>query len=234
MTNTADPLVLLPDILCDAALFEPLMRPLAATRPVMIAPVIGADTSGAMATALLDHLPARFAVLGQGLGGVVAMDLARLAADRITRIALVASYPLAETPLTAADREPRIASARAGRMDAAAEAEFPAEALAPGPARADVMRILRDMAARQPAETYAAQSRALQRRPDHQGTLRRLHCPALVLSGAHDTLAPPRRQQIVAELFRNGQSVVLENAGHMPTLEAPDAVLSAVDRWLQT
>jgi pimeloyl-ACP methyl ester carboxylesterase len=232
MSNTPEGVVLIPDILCDACLFGPILQPLAANRPVTLAPATGADSSAVMAQALLTRLPDRFALVGQGLGGVIAMDIAQRAPDRITRLALIATYPFAETPVTAADREPRIASARAGRMDVAAEAEFPADTLAPGMGRANVQRTLDAMAGRMPAETYVRQSRALQRRPDHQGTLRRLQVPVLVLCGAHDTLAPPRRQQIVADLIRGATLTVLDDAGHMPTLEAPQALLQAVDAWL--
>lgn len=228
------PLVLLPDILCDIALFDPVLRHLSADRPVMFVPLLGGDSSAALATAILAVLPPRFAVLGQGLGGVIAMEIASRAPERIERLALIGSYPQTEMPAKAAEREPRVAIARGGRMEAVAEAEFPAETLAPGAGRAAVMRAVAAMARRTGPQIYADHTRALQRRPDHQGTLRRLHCPALVLCGAHDMLAPPRRQQIVAELIRGAVYCMLDDAGHMPTLEAPEAVMTALQGWLRT
>lgn len=232
MTGWPDPAILLPDILCDVALFAPLMPALSADRPVMVAPIADGDRAESVAQALLDRFPPRFVLIGQGLGGVIAMEVLRRAPDRIAGLALIASYTQGETPAKAAERDPRIASARAGRMEAVAEAEFPPGCLAPGVGRADVQRRIAAMARQCPPERYAAQSRLLQRRADYQGTLRRVQSPALVLCGAHDTLAPPRRQQIVAELIYKARFDVIAEAGHMPALEAPDATCAILSDWL--
>jgi pimeloyl-ACP methyl ester carboxylesterase len=72
----------------------------------------------------------------------------------------------------------------------------------------------------------------MQRRPDHQRTLRRVLLPALMTGGAADTIVPPRRQDLTAELMPKGRFHRIEDAGHLPTLESPDAVSDAMDAFL--
>jgi pimeloyl-ACP methyl ester carboxylesterase len=83
------------------------------------------------------------------------------------------------------------------------------------------------------ADVFIRQSRALQRRPDQQKTLRKIRVPALVLCGAHDTLTPPRRHEFMSELIPYAQLRIIENAGHIPTLEAPRETNAALAEWFR-
>ena len=112
----AEPLVLLPGMMCDARLFGPQIAELSAEMAVTVAPVTRGERIEEIASGLLDLLPKRFALAGLSMGGIVAMELLRRAPDRITRIALMGTNPLAETPVIAAAREPQIVKVRSGRL----------------------------------------------------------------------------------------------------------------------
>jgi len=72
----------------------------------------------------------------------------------------------------------------------------------------------------------------LQRRRDYQSVLRRCKVPALVLCGVHDGLTPVKRHSFMADLIPYAQLQVIEQAGHLPTLEAADATTAALQEWL--
>jgi pimeloyl-ACP methyl ester carboxylesterase len=110
--------------------------------------------------------------------------------------------------------------------------EIPPGALYAGPAREDVLEVLADMARVLGPETFISQARAWGRRPDHQKTLRRWLLPTLIIGGAADSVVPPRRQEFTAELMPKGRFVRIEEAGHLPTLEAPEAVTEAMEDFL--
>ena len=57
--------------------------------------------------------------------------------------------------------------------------------------------------------------------------------PALLLWGRHDTFAPPERAAAIASRLSSARLEVLEDCGHLPTLEAPDATTRAVRTWLE-
>jgi|TARA_B110000908_G_C10210517_1_gene429975 pimeloyl-ACP methyl ester carboxylesterase len=229
----AEPLVFLPGMMCDARLFGPQIAELSADHCVMVAPVTQGERIEEIASGLLDQLPARFALAGLSMGGIVAMELLRRAPDRITRIALMDTNPLAETPPVAAAREPQIVGVRTGRLEQVMRDEMKPHYLAPGPHRAEVLELVMDMALALGADTFVRQSRALQRRRDQQGTLRKCKVPTLVLCGAHDALCPVKRHTFMAELIPYAKLVVLENAGHLPTLETPAETTQALRDWLK-
>ena len=229
----AEPLVLLPEMLCDARLYGPQIADLSRDMAVMVAPVHLGERIEEIASSLLDVLPRRFALAGLGFGGMVAMEVQRRAPDRVSRLLLMGTSPLADTPQQAAERDPAIIKARAGRLDAAVSALFPADCLAPGPWRRDVLALVQDMAQGLGVETYVRQPRALQRRRDKQGSLRKLRVPVLVLCGAHDTLYPEKRQSFMAELIPGARLQVIPEAGHLPVLEHPDAVSDAIRDWMR-
>mmetsp|Transcript_29429 Transcript_29429/g.57595 ORF Transcript_29429/g.57595 Transcript_29429/m.57595 type:complete len:237 (+) Transcript_29429:2277-2987(+) len=229
----ADPLVFLPGMMCDARLFGPQIAALSPDYSVMVCPVTRGERIEEIASGLLDELPAKFALIGLSMGGIVAMEILRRAPDRITRLALLDTNPLAETPQVAAAREPQIVKVRAGRMQDVMREEMKPNYLAPGPFRNEILDLVMDMADALGPEVFVRQSRALQRRRDQQGTLRKCRVPTLVMCGAYDALCPVKRHTFMAELIHGAELRVLENAGHLPTLEMPDETTAALRTWLR-
>ncbi len=227
------PLVLIPDFMSDARIFEPVTRVLSRHLPVMVTPCPDGARVEEVAAVLLRQLPERFTLAGVGLGGSVAAAILDRAPDRVLGIALIAASPLAETPAKAAEREPWIMRARAGRLRGVMQEVCPAHALAPGPLRAQVMQRQADMAEDLGAELFVTQSRMLQRRGDLQAVLRRAVQPGLVICGLHDTIIPVRRQLFTAELMRQAKIEMIEDAGHLPLLEQPDRVTAILWHWLR-
>lgn len=219
--------------MADARLFQHQLEVLSSICPVAVSQFGDADSVREMARQVLETLPERAILIGASLGGMVAMEIQRRAPARVSHLVLIATDALSEPPGVAASREPMITRARAGRLDDAMAEAVPVEALAPGPTRSAALDIQTQMARRAGAARFEAQSRALQRRPDQQGTLRRIPVPTLILSGAHDTLFPARRHELMTSLVPQAQQAVLDDAGHLPTLEVPERVTQVMTGWLQ-
>lgn len=228
----AEPLVMVPGMMCDARAFWPQVAALSGRRAVQVAAFPEAETISEMAQEVIAAAPERFALMGHSMGGIVAMEVLRRAPERVSRVALISTSPLAETPAQAAWREPMLAKARAGNLSAALDAALAPENLAPGPSRAEVLKTLGEMGADLGAETFIRQSRALQKRRDAQRVLMKAEIPALILCGVHDRMTPVKRHEAMAELMKDAELVVLDEAGHMPMLEAPEAVNAALKAWL--
>ncbi|MGC3939340.1 alpha/beta fold hydrolase [Roseobacter sp. EG26] len=227
-----EPLVLLPGMMCDARLFGPQIAELSSDVAVMTAPITQGERIEEIASGLLDQLPARFALAGLSMGGIVAMEILRRAPDRVSRIALLDTNPLAETPQIAAAREPQIVAARTGRMLDVMREEMKPNYLAPGPHQTAVLDLVMDMAETLGPEVFVRQSRALQRRRDQQSTLRKCKIPTLILCGAHDALCPVKRHEFMAELIPYATLRILADSGHLPTLEQPQETTKAIRDWM--
>ncbi|MFZ7090179.1 alpha/beta fold hydrolase [Primorskyibacter sp. 2E233] len=224
--------VFIPGLMADARAFGPQIADLSRDFGVMCVPPTRGERIEEIASGMLDLLPKRCALVGHGLGGMVAMEILRRAPDRVSRLALMDTTPLAETPQQAAERDPRIIRAKTGKLAEVLKEELPASALAAGPYRADILALVEDMAAVLGLETYLHQIRALQRRRDQQGTLRRISVPTLIMCGALDRLFEVKRHTFMAELIPGANLHVIEEAGHLPALEQPEEVADALRGWL--
>jgi pimeloyl-ACP methyl ester carboxylesterase len=228
----AEPLVLVPGLMCDARLFQAQVTAFSATRAVQVATITAGDTITEMAEAVLAAAPERFALAGLSMGGIVAMEIARLAPGRLSRLALMDTSPLPETPEAAAQREPQIAGAKAGRLEDVIREEIKPRYLAPGPGRVSVIHEVVEMARALGPDVFVRQSRALQRRPDAQPALREVSVPTLILCGRHDGLCPVRLHEYMQSLVPGSNLEIIETAGHLPPLETPEATTAALGRWL--
>lgn len=226
-----DPLVILPGFLQDARSFLPQIVHLGQERQIVL-PRMEGETVEQMSLCAIRDLPRRFMLLGHGLGGDVAVDILRRLPEAVTKLVLVSTDPLAEPPSVAAAREARLVAARTGRLAEAALGEIPASTLAATEWRDEVLALVQDMALGLGVDTYLRQSRALQRRPDQQKTLRKVRVPALILAGAADTLVPARRQEVMAGLMPFGRLQIIPEAGHLPQLEQPEMVTEALRSFL--
>lgn len=226
------PLVLLPGMMCDARLYGPQVAALSGRVPLHLAPVTGQASVEALATEILAGAPARFALAGLSMGGIVAMEVFRQAPDRVDRLALLDTNPRAELDEVRQRREPQIEKVRAGGLAEIMRDELKPNYLANGPLRQDVLDLCMAMALDLGPEVFERQSRALQTRPDQQETLRQVACPTLVLMGAEDRLCPRDRHELMHRLIAGSTLEIIDGAGHLPTLEQPDAVTAALTTWL--
>jgi pimeloyl-ACP methyl ester carboxylesterase len=227
-----DPLVVIPGFMADARSFLPQILAFGASRPIILIHPTNSISIKQMGQAADAVLPKTFALLGHGLGGQLALEILRRRPDDVSRIALIATDPLPETPATAAAREEWVVAAKSGKLAEAVTHEMPTKAFAKTKQRDAVIALLQAMAEDLGPDVFKRQSRALQRRPDQQKTLAKLKVPALIIAGAADTILPPRRQQFLAGLMPFGRSVIIPDAGHMPQLEQPEAVTKVLAEFL--
>src|SRR5512132_4733362 len=87
--SSKTPLVLLPGLLCDAALWQHQIATLADLAEITVADLMQADQAGAAAQGVLASAPDEFALAGLSMGGYVALEIMRQAPDRVTRLALL-------------------------------------------------------------------------------------------------------------------------------------------------
>ncbi|WP_342078754.1 alpha/beta hydrolase [Yoonia sp. SS1-5] len=226
-------LLMIPPMLCDARIFEHQIRSLGNDHAVMFAPITRGERMEEVASQILTWAPPKFALAGMGMGGMVALEVMRRAAERVTRIALIATNAQADTPETAAGREPHIIAARSGRMDDVLQHEMNSTWLAPDTDKAAVIQLLKEMGHALGSKIYVRQARAMQRRKDQQATLRQIkQQPAIVICGRHDGQFPLKRQEFMTEMIPYGKLEVIDDAGYLPSIEAPEKVTDILRQFM--
>lgn len=228
------PLVLIPGLLCDGLLFAPQVNALAGTAECWIAECRGADNMRDMAQAVLRACPfERFALAGLSMGGYVALEIMRQSPERVDRLALLDTSARPDTREQTERRE-RLLEIAAGRgFDTIPDLLAPALLSRSHQEIPALRAVIRTMALNTGAAAFARQQRAIIGRPDSRPGLADIACPTLVLSGRQDTLTPPDRHEEMAAAIHGSELVLLEDCGHLSTLEQSEEVSQALRRWLE-
>ncbi len=229
-----EPLILIPGMLCDERLWSHQVGGLGDLATPMVRLPIGSDSMRGLAVKLLEDAPARFALAGLSLGGYIAMEIMRIAPDRVTRLALLDTTPLADPPERAAFRRDVMTRSERGEF----EAVF-AEAMLPRLVHQDrltdpgITDTLWGMARRIGAKTFVEQTSAAMSRDDYRPVLQSVSCPTVVICGRQDAICPIADHRLMAATVPGARFVAIEDCGHLSSIERPHAVTAVMQYWLQ-
>ncbi|KQQ82974.1 hydrolase [Xanthomonas sp. Leaf131] len=227
------PVLLLCGLLCDASIWEHQRAALAGVADVQVLEFRDLTTLPAMAAYVLERAPLRFALAGHSMGARVALEVLRLAPERVQRLALLDTGVHPRSDGEQAQRESLVALARAQGMRALASHWLPPMLHPDRRADPALLAPLTAMVERHTPQHFAGQVNALLHRPDATPLLATIRCPTLLGVGRQDAWSPVARHQAMARQIPGAQLVVFEESGHMAPVEAPEAVSTALRSWLQ-
>ena len=225
-------LLLLPGLLCDAALWQHQIDALADTAAIHVADLSQDDTVEAMAARAIAAMPARFAVAGLSMGGYVAFAIMRAAGHRISRLMLLDTSARPDTPEQSARRRGLMALSRTGRFRGVTPRLLPSLIHPDRLAEADLTGTVMAMAERLGGEAFLRQQAAILARPDSRPDLPGIAVPTTVLVGAEDVLTPPDCAREIATGIPGAHLIEIPQCGHLAPLERPEPVTAAMRRWL--
>jgi len=225
--------LLLPGLLCDHTVWNDQSDALGEFAEVIIPDFRCASSIPAMAQLVLDAAGSssnpRFAVAGHSMGGRVALEVFRMAPDRVERLALLDTGVHPRAAGEESKRQELIDLARTHGMTALAARWLP-PMLHPDHS-ALLLQRLTEMVERSTPETFTNQQRALLDRPDARTVLPDIRCPVLVLCGRQDAWSPVPQHEEIAASIPQSKLVMVEECGHMSPAEQPGAVTSALREW---
>jgi len=226
-------LVLVPGLLCDALLWTDQIEALGTEFKCWVADHARSETMAGVAADVLRDAPfERFALAGLSMGGYIALEIMRQAAYRVDRLALLDTSARADTPEQLERRKGLIALARRGRFIGVTHAMLP---LFIHPSRLKdekLVATVKKMAKNTGRNGFIRQEEAIMSRADSVALLPTISCPSLVLCGRQDAVAPLDRHEEMANGIPGATLVVIEECGHLSTLERPAEVSEALKRWL--
>jgi 3-oxoadipate enol-lactonase len=100
--------------------------------------------------------------------------------------------------------------------------------------RPGVVASVRRMMSEASPHGVAAALRAMAAREDATSRLPSIHTPTLVVVGEEDQLTPPEEAKRMAAMIPNSAFVTLSGAGHLPSIEAPEAFQRALLSFLSS
>jgi pimeloyl-ACP methyl ester carboxylesterase len=166
----------------------------------------------------------RCVLAAESAGAVTALLAALAAPDRIAGLVLV------DALWYAPPRAPDNPFLLGLHHDYAATLDWFVNACVPEPHSDHIKRWGRQILARATQESAIALYRA-SGEIDLRAELPRVAQPALILHGSLDAIQPLAESERLAALLPNAELVVLEGAGHVPTLTRPAEVAAEVNRF---
>ncbi|MBI3370856.1 MAG: alpha/beta fold hydrolase [Betaproteobacteria bacterium] len=236
-------LVLLHSLLADRSAFDRVVPALAQHRRVWLVnlPGYGASTTaGASVEDYADHiaallralkLPSQTDVLGNGLGGFIAVALACRHGDSFEH--LIVADSLAAFP--PAGKEPlRMMAERARQQGMSAVLEAAINRMLPQAfieMHPDIVAERKAALGKADPECFSAACTALAQ-VDLEPLLAGIRNPTLVMAGALDAATPAPLARRLAEGIPGAKYLEIPDCGHCPQLEKPEVFVDTVDEFL--
>lgn len=218
----------------DERLYTHQIEALCATHDCKVFVFREQDSMAAMADEILANTPERFTLIGLSLGGYVAFEVIRRALDRLEGLVLIDTTAVADHPARKDGRLRDIAKVQQGDIDALIP-ELPARWLLPAHAQKPALvELMASMARSVGANGQLSQQTAMLARPDSHRDLARVTVPTLLICGRQDPVTPLSDHEAMAACVSGSRLVVIEDCGHLSTIEQPSAVTQALRDWLNT
>lgn len=231
------PLVLLPGLLCDDAVWTPVLEHIDHRSNCVIPDYELLDDLGAMADYVLDNVEEeQFVLIGHSMGGRIAMEMVRRAPKRISHLGLfdTAYHSLAEGEAGEKEKQKRMALLEKATQEGmrVMGQQWALGMVHPQFHHSQLFESILDMIERKSPEIFAAQIKALLNRPDTESVLRSVTCSTLLLCGADDLWSPVTGHEKMNELIPHASLSVIPQCAHMSTMEQPAAVAESIMNWL--
>ncbi len=222
--------ILIPGLICDGIVWDPIVDQLG--DKTIIADLTTQNDLTDMARDCLALSDGNLRVAGHSMGARVALEMARLAPERIERLALLDTgiHPLKDGER--AKRDDIVKFAYANGMQALSDRWLPGMVHPDRHQDAALMNALNAMVLRQTVDIHARQINALINRPDAAAYLASITCPVLLMVGRQDAWSPLSQHQDMLNLLPHARLVVIENAGHFAPVERPEATAAELVPFL--
>ena len=224
--------VFIPGLLCTDALFAGHREGLSGILDIAIGDHRQDYTVSSIARRVLDQAPNEFICAGLSMGGYTSFEIMRQAPERVKALILMNTSARADTPEQTERRNGLMEIAKIQGLDAVTEALLPVFLGHTNLGREDLTACVREMVRETGLDTFLNQQTALMSRVDSRESLGAISVPTLVVVGDGDTLTPPKLAQEIAEGIPGAQLVIVENCGHLSSLEQPEVVNDAIRSFL--
>jgi pimeloyl-ACP methyl ester carboxylesterase len=212
--------VMIPGLGSDAAIWRRTIAALDGAVDCLVGDTLSDDTLHGMAQRILDQAPETFALSGVSMGGMVALQIMRIAPQRVTQLALIDTNARPDTFRRKAVRYLSNLVAATTTDFAKLSAHSVGSLIHPS-APNDVREEMTTMGARVGAKIYSRQNRAVAARKDMRPILRSIAIPTAVVVGAEDRLTPVELSREIHELTPGSVFRIIPDCGHLPPIEKP-------------
>ena len=218
--------IFIPGLLCTEFLFA--KQRAALSNAGLIGDTTQHDSINEMAQVALDQCTGALLPVGFSMGGYVALEMARLAPERIAGMALLSTQAGLDNDERANERRQAIKLATHKGFKGITRSFLSQLISMTAPVDSvladNILAMVNDVG----RAAFVRQQTAILGRRDQTDTLAGFDAPVLVLCGTSDVLTPPKFSMEMAGLASDATLILLDGIGHFSSLEAPGAVTTAL------
>lgn len=226
------PLVLGPGLMNTPRLWQHQTDHLSDIADITIVDTRQDTTLTAMAERMLDAAPPTFAYAGLSMGGYMAFEMMRLAPERVTKLALLDTAAYNDTPERTAIRREMIALAEKDDFETVKRNTFPIFLAPENLKDPEMIAIADEMCDEVGPDVFIQQMTAIMNRGDSRDMLADIRVPTLVIVGRQDQGTPVAAAEEIAAGIPGARLAIIEDCGHLSTIEQPQAVTALLRDWL--
>lgn len=225
-------LVMIPGTLCDVNLFENQQIGISDLANCQVVDCSRCDSLADMATLILSEIEGNFALLGFSYGGIIAFEIMRQAPQRVTRLILLNTNYKAPSEATITSQKKYLKMVETGDFRKITTDFTKDSMLHPNHVKNIEIRekVLR-MALNVGELGFINQVKSQLNRLDSTDDLPKINCPTLIITGREDRICPPVLHEEMARLIPNSTLIIIEECGHLTTLEQPEIVNDTIRKW---
>lgn len=220
------PLILLPGLLCDAAVWSYQQTHLSDLVDIIIPDLNHAATPDEMVASVLNVAPPYFALAGHSMGGWVALEVMKKSSARVLGLGLLNTTALPDSNEKYQFRQDMILQARSGNYAPIIEKLMKLFIYNETVSHEVRMMLQRNLTA------FINQENAMSVRAECLSVLDRITCPTLIVHATHDAIFTLQDSQLLATRIKRATFAVIENCGHMSPMESPEDVNKLLRVWL--
>ncbi|KLN61095.1 alpha/beta hydrolase [Kiloniella spongiae] len=231
--NEKGRLVFLPGLLCNERLWKPQLAFFEENYLCEVPDLTRASSINELALQALKQVRGKFNLVGLSMGGYVALEIMRIAPERIQRLALIDTKARADSPEQKRRRRGLLSLAGRGKFKGVTPHLMPLLIHPDRMEDASLTSEIYKMAEEVGQEAFVRQQTAILDRESHLSILSNIKCPVQVICGRDDLITPLDCSEEIVTLTPNAELLVLEDCGHLSNIELPERVNKSLQGWLE-
>jgi pimeloyl-ACP methyl ester carboxylesterase len=226
--------VFIPSQLLTADLWTAQRAALSDIADTMVADHTRAESIAGIAQSILNDAPGRFVLVAHGMGGFVAFEIMRTAAERVEKLALLSTLASADTPAQTERRMGYLRLVESGKFPQVVEERIPLMIPEDRRGEPSLVDLVRKMALETGPERFLRQQRAIMGRIDSRPRLSDIRCPTRLIFGRHDKIGSIAHQEEMLAAIPGARLDLLEDAGHLVPIERPERANALLRSFIKT
>lgn len=217
-----DTIIFLPGTLCNEKLWGKQIEFFESEYNTIVGDLKNNNSIEKMAQEILSKAPSKFFLVGLSLGGIVSLEIARIAPQRVIKLILMDTTPYLPTIKQMDSWSVFREMCENKQFDDITKNHLLSQMLANENYTEELKTVVVQMSEEIGMESYLNQLNALENRKDYSKFLNEISVETLILVGEEDEICPLYISEYLADHLVDSSLSLIRKSGHLPPLEKPD------------